>query len=323
MNTRIVIASIVLLSGFTACSDSSSAPEPVAETTVNLTGSIGQSTRAAIGSGYAEELKVGFVRQDETAVSAGSYGTWRVCSAVREGGAGNRPIVFDELQLYPSDGRAIRLHGYYPAVEESTVDAEAGKVFFTLDGLTDIMATGCLAATTYTPLRTCLFRHLLTQVRLVCYSDRAEQWGAIAKIEALEVHTRQELDCGLASPSLANASSGDGVKNIAVPDIAGLQVPQVAEGEDPPEPQGYILLPVSSADGETDGKPLRLRITTTKDGSGNEVETITPVSVTVAGGFQPGQTHLVSLFFTGNSAVQITSVRVEAWTDRDVGEWPI
>ena len=224
MNKLIVIAAIVFLSGVAACSDGNSESQLVPEPAVRLEGTIGLSTRGVIDSGYEGELKVGFARQDETAASAESYGAWRICKAVREGGAGSRPIVFDEPQWYPSDGRTIHLHGYYPA-GAGTLDPQTGKATFTVDGKTDIMATGCLSASTYEPVRTCTFRHLLTQIAWVCYGDRAELWGAVTKIAVVEVHTRQELDYGLESPSLADVSSGDGIQDLLVQDIAGLPVP--------------------------------------------------------------------------------------------------
>ncbi len=65
--------------------------------------------------GYEQDLKVSFARQDESAVSMGAYSGWAVHEAVRQGGRGNRPIVFAQSQSYPADDRHIRLHGYYPA----------------------------------------------------------------------------------------------------------------------------------------------------------------------------------------------------------------
>lgn len=322
MNNFIVAAfiSVAILWGLTACSDSDPTPPPVPETVVCLEGSIGASTRGVIGSGYEQDLKVNFARQDESAVLTGTYGRWAVHKAVRQGGRGNRPIVFAESQSYPADGRHIRLHGYYPV--ENEVDPVTGKVIFTLDGMTDIMATGCLSATAYAPVRTCLFRHLLTQVGLVCYSDRAVLWGEIVKIEAVGVHTRQELDCTDESPRLTDVSSAEVIKNVIVQGITGLFLPQVDEGEGLLDAQGYILLPASLPVG-TDGNPLRLEITTTKDGKGNEIETITSVSITVEDGFQIGKRHVVSLFFTTGTRIQTSFVGVEPWTDHDADELPI
>lgn len=322
MNKRIVIIALILLSGITACSDGDPAPQPVAETTVRLAGAIGQSTCGVIDSGYEKELAVSFARQDESSVSAGSYGAWGVHQAVRQGGAGNRPIDFAELQPYSPDGGTVRLHGVYPAVAEDASGIRTGKAVFTVDGMTDIMATGLLTATCYVPVRTCTFRHLLTQVRPVCYSNCSEEWGAVVKIEAEDVHTRQELDYGEAAPLLNDISSDTDIRNIAVQEIAGLSLPEVEEGAGLPEAQGYILLPVSPVNGTAE-HPLHLRVTTTKDGRGNAVETVSRVAVTVEGGLQAGKRHIVSLFFTGGSKIETTSVSIEQWADRDAGEMPL
>lgn len=313
MKKIIVIATIACLRALTACSDGSDpTPQPVPETTVCLEGAIGVSTRAVIGSGYKKDLAVCFARQDET--GSGVYGTWSVSGAVRSGGAGNRPVVFDETQLYPSDGSNIRLHGYYPATGEA--DAATGRMTFTIDGMTDVMATGSLSGNSFAPLRTCTFHHLLTQLGLVCYSDRTDRWGEIAGIEVTGVHTRQQLDWQSVSPVLSDASSTEDIKAVAVQEIAGLAIPEVEEGGELPEAQGYILLPASLV-------PLQLEVTTTKDGNGNAVETVSRVSVSVEGGFLPGKRHVVSLFFTDGRKIQATTVGVEQWTDRDAGEIPI
>lgn len=318
----IISISIAILPGLAACSDSNPTPEPVPETAVCLEGAIGQSTRGVIGSGYEKDLEVCFARQDETTVSKESYGTWGIYEAVRTGGKGNRPIVFVESQSYPEDGRRIRLHGYYPAKGESGVVAGTGKVTFIVDGTTDIMSTGILTASGYVPIQTCTFRHLLTQVRLVCYSDQADRWGTIKTIEAIDVHTRQTLDLEQETSHLDDISSGDAIKNIPIQDIANLPIPEVTAGEDLPESQGYLLLPVSPVDGTAE-HPLHLRITTTKDGRGTEHETVSEVSFHIEDGFQTGKSHVVTLFFTDKSQIQTTSVGVEAWTDHEQDDMPI
>lgn len=318
----IVLASVAILPGLAACSDSDPAPEPVPETAVCLEGAIGASTRGIIGSGYEQDLKVSFARQDESAVSTGTYSEWAVHEAVRQGGRGNRPIVFAESQSYSADGRHIRLHGYYPSEGEPTTDAGTGKVTFCIDGTTDIMATGILEGNGYVPVTTCTFRHLLTQVRLVCYSDRADAWGTIRTIEAADVHTRQELDLAAETPRLADISVAEDIKNLPVQDIAGLLIPQVASDGSPPEAQGCLLLPAFPEDGTAD-HPLHLRITTTKDGNGNPKETLSDVFIRIEGGFQIGKSHIVSLFFTEAANIQTTHVSVEAWTADEQGEMPI
>lgn len=314
--------SIAILPGLAACSDSNPTPPPVPETAVYLEGAIGASTRGVIGSGYEQDLEVSFARQDESAVSTGTYGGWTVHKAVRQGGRGNRPIVFAELQSYPGDGRHIRLHGYYPAEDEPETVAGTDKVTFRIDGTTDLMATGIFEGSGYVPVTNCTFRHLLTQVRLVCYSACAGEWGAIKKIDAVGVHTRQELDLAVETPCLADISVAKDIKNLPVQDIAGLLIPQVAADGSPPEAQGYLLLPVFPDDGTAD-HPLHLRITTTKDGNGNPKETLSDVFIQIEGGFQIGKSHIVSLFFTGAGNIQTTHVSVEAWTEYEQGEMPI
>ena len=318
----IVLASVAILPGLAACSDSDPAPELLPETAVCLEGAIGASTRGIIGSGYEQDLKVSFARQDESAVSMGAYGGWAVHEAVRQGGRGNRPIVFAQSQSYPADGRHIRLHGYYPVEGEPTTDAGGGKVTFRIGGTTDIMATGILVGNGYVPVTTCTFRHLLTQVRLVCYSDRPAEWGTIKGIEAADVHTRQELDLSAETPRLADISVAEDIRNLPVQDIAGLLIPQVASDGSPPEAQGYLLLPASPVNGTAD-HPLHLRITTTKDGNGNLKETLSNVFVRIEGGFEIGKSHIVSLFFTGAANIQTTHVSVEAWMEDEQGEMPI
>ena len=252
----------------------------------------------------------------------GAYGGWAVHEAVRQGGRGSRPIVFAQSQSYPADGRHIRLHGYYPAEGEPTTDAGGGKVTFRIDGTTDIMATGILEGNGYVPVTTCTFRHLLTQVRLVCYSDRADAWGTIQTIEAADVHTRQELDLSAETPRLADISVAEDIRNLPVQDIAGLLIQQVASDGSLPEAQGFLLLPASPVDG-TAAHPLHLRITTTKDGNGNPKETLSNAFVRIEGGFEIGKSHIVSLFFTGASNIQTTHVSVEAWMEDEQGEMPI
>lgn len=318
----IVLASVAILWGLTACSDSDPTPLPVPETAVCLEGAIGASTRGIIGSGYEQDLKVNFARQDESAVLTGTYGRWAVHKAVRQGGRGNRPIVFAELQSYPADGRHIRLHGYYPVEGEPTTDAGTDKVTFRIDGTTDIMATGILVGNGYVPVTTCTFRHLLTQVRLVCYSDRVDAWGTIQTIEAADVHTRQELDLSAETPRLADISVAEDIRNLPVQDIAGLLIPQVASDGSLPEAQGFLLLPASPVDGMA-AHPLHLRITTTKDGNGNLKETLSNVFVRIEGGFEIGKSHIVSLFFTEAANIQTTYVSVEAWMEDEQGEMPI
>lgn len=332
MKNRIVIATFVFLSGLAACSDdggdNGSVLSPASGAAVRLEGAIGLSTRAVIGSGYNEDLQVCFARRDETGVSPNTYGAWSVCPAVRSGGAGSRPIVFVDAQLYPADGRNIHLHGYYPADSVGLVEpnASTGKVTFTIDGKTDMMATGRITASGGTSSAAevpvaCTFYHLLTQLSFVSYSDEADKWGEIVKIEATDIALKQELDWTVETPLLtAVASSPTG--RLSVQEIAQV-IPQVEEGGTPPAPKGYILLPAADGFGTGD-KTLWLEITTSKDGNGHEVEKTTRLYVTAPeGGFKAGFQHTISLFFTDGIGIEVTHVDVKPWEVEKEPELPV
>ena len=335
MKNKIVIATLVSLLGFTACSDDSGQePQPVRATAVRLEGAIGLSTRAVIGSGYNEDLKVCFARRDETGVSTDTYGGWGAYSAVRSGGAGSRPIIFNQTQVYPADGSRIHLHGYYPADSVGVVESNAstGKVTFTIDGKTDVMSTGRITASGGTSAAAevpvaCTFYHLLSQLSFVCYSNHLDKWGEITKIEAAGIPLKQELDWTVEAAdvklsSVANSETGTlQVQGIDYP-LAVLQV-----GQDDPLPgedkaKGYILLPVSDGLGAS-GKALWLNITTTKDGKGSETATTFRVPVSAEGGFQAGSRHVLFLFFTDGIGIEVSQVGVIPWIAQEEPEIPM
>lgn len=316
MKKRIVETAFVCLSGIMACSDGGNNGLQPVETTIRLEGSIGLSSRAAIGSGYADALAVCFARQDETVPGSRMYGAWSMCKAVRNGGDGRQPILFTVPQFYPVDGRTIRMQGYFPMEDETVASDVAGTVLFTVDGTTDIMATGLLNGNAYTPFNTCIFYHLLTQIQLVCYSRDADKWGSITQIDVVNVHTRQQLTFSVVLPFLTDVSSVADIKMVPVSDMPVFPIPEIEEEEDLPDPQGIVLLPVS-------GGAYRLRIVTTKDGRGNETETTSEVAIGVEDGFLTGKSHVISLLFTEESQIKTTSVGVTAWTEHDEVDIPI
>ena len=329
MKKKIVIATLVSLLGFTACSDDSGQEPPIVRpAAVRLEGAIGLSTRAVIGEDYNEDLKLSFARADISNVDAPDVaGPWGVYSAVRIGGGGSRPIVFTQTQNYPASG-SLYLHGYYPADGDKVVsDAETKKVTFTIDGETDVMATGRFKATNTQQTVTCTFRHLLTQLTFICYSNHADKWGEIKKIEAADIPLRQELDWTAETPVLSGVASLDGSSEkgtLPVQDITyPLVISQVNEGEPiPEEGKGYILLPVTGGLGGPTNA-LWLNITTTKDGKGGEAETTFRVPVSAEGGFQAGNRHALSLFFTDGIAIEVTRVGVTPWEDEEQPVMPI
>lgn len=317
MKNILLITTFAGLWLMTACSDGNDQElHPVPETAVRMEGAIDPSTRAVIGSGYEKDLEVCFARQDETGVLSAAYGLWSLCRATRNGGKGNQPILFADQQIYPVDGCNICLYGYYPASDDAvTFDATTGSIVFTVDGETDIMATGRITGNTYDPVKTCTFRHLLTQIQLVCYTDQSDKWGSVIKIEVADIYTKQQLDLLLGTPALAAIVSPGDIKNIVVPDMTEFQIPQLVD-EGLPDPQGAVLLPVLPANGTVEN-PLYLYVTTTRDGYGNEKTTVSKVGISVEGGFQTGKRHVIALLFTDGNRLNATTVGVEAWTNHE------
>ena len=136
--------------------------------------------------------------------------------------------------------------------------------------------------------------------------------GTIQTIEAADVHTLQELDLSAETPRLTDISVAEDIKTLPVQDIAGLLIPQVASDGSPPEAQGCLLLPAFPVDG-TAAHLLHLRITTTKDGNGNQKETLSDVFIRIEGGFQTGKKpYRLALFLRSsqhtNHACQCGSV---------------
>ncbi|WP_102408929.1 fimbrillin family protein [Parabacteroides bouchesdurhonensis] len=327
MKQSIRIITALLLWGSMSCSDGGdNTPHPVPVRDVSLEGGIGASTRAVINSGYKSDLDVCFARQDETGLEAGTYGMWTFLEATRTGGSGNRPILFTIPQLYKDNGGNTRLQGFYPAAgEDVTKDAFGGTVTFTVDGATDIMATPLLTGNTYSPVTTCTFQHLLTQLQFVCYSDKAaDKWGSVVKIEITGVHATQRLALATEALALADVSAVGDEKTLTVNDFSDVPIETVADMDTQglPDAQGYVLLPVLPVNG-TKESPLHLQITTTKDGEGNVQETVSKVSLSIDGGVKAGVKHVISLCFSEGNRIEAVSVGVKEWADQEQGEIPV
>lgn len=313
MKKKLIILLFVCLGAVTACSDDGN---PVAERIVVLKGAIGYATRAAIYSGYEQELAVCFCRQDESPVQRGTYGTYRLCTAVRGGGSGSRPIRFDLPQLYPDNGRKIRLWGYYPR-DGAFPDDATGTVSFEIDGKTDIMATDLLEGNNTSPVSFCTFNHLQTQLQFTCYSDQASAWGTIRSIEVLDVPAVWQLNLTDEKTRFWAATESRLLKNIRVSGISDLPVPEAElHSGTKPDAQGYILLPVGD---ETAGEPVQLRIITVRnDPKGVAKETEHRATIRLDNGLMPGMIHGIELFFS-NSVIDVVPVRVSEWKEEDKG----
>lgn len=297
----VVAAGLLLLAG---CSEGD-APQPAVLRSVCLDSSIGVSSRAVINSGYTKDLDLRFARQDELA-GTGLQGAWEYLDAVRTGGSGQTPIRFTRQQLYPTEGY-LRLHGYYPRTGSPV--AATNSVAFVIDGETDIMSTGILSGSNDEPVETCTFRHLLSQLQFICYSDKPEDWGNIVRIEVADLPLQQELRLEEESPVLHMAENSP-TGNLAVCELLDYAMPEVMSDGRKPDPKGYILIPVVPA--------IRLNIVTTKDGTGKEIVTAHPAIVSIEEGVQAGQVHRIELFFTA-SGIEIVTVTVTDWKNPPSG----
>lgn len=294
---RLMIAvGLLLLAG---CSEGDT-PQPVVVRSVRLDSSIGASSRAVIGSGYEKDLDIRFARGDESEERPGSYGMWGHLDAVRQGGLGETPIRFSRVQLYPSEGR-LRLHGYYPSTGSPVAGTDS--VLFVIDGETDIMSTGLLSGSNASPVESCTFSHLLSQLQFVCYTDKPADWGEIVRIEVTGLPLRGGLLLNEENPVFRPAV--DGFRgSLPVQDLSEYKIPALASDGKKPDPKGYILIPVVPS--------VCLNIVTTRDGTGGEAETTHLAVVTVEGGLQAGRVHRIELFFTA-SGIEILTVTVTEW----------
>ena len=240
----------------------------------------------------------------------GAYGGWAVHEAVRQGWKGEPPdcicpvaVITRRMAVISACTVIIRRRG----ADNRCRRGQSNLPHRRNDGYHG--HEGILEGNGYVPVTTCTFRHLLTQVRLVCYSDRADAWGTIQTIEAADVHTRQELDLSAETPRLADISVAEDIRNLPVQDIAGLLIRRSRPTDRFPRRKGFLLLPASPVDGMA-AHPLHLRITTTKDGNGNLKETLSNVFVRIEGGFEIGKTISSHSFHRSS---QHTKPRMSVW----------
>lgn len=310
---------LAVLSVMQGCSDGPGHEEP--SKALHLEGAIGTSTRAVINSGYEKDLDVCFARSDQGNV-------WQELPAVRIGGIGRTPIVFAEPQFYPDDNREVRLNGYYPG-SGWTGDVQERPVYIVTNGSTDLMATGLLSGSYSKPVTTCTFRHLLTQLKFLCFSDQPDLWGEITKIEVVDIHRQQTFTLSDKVPVLSpvESSATFSLSSICTGEGETLELYAGSPGSIPESltVQDSILVPAQGAG--TEQYPLTLHITTQKGGVGIEKpggyrHTATLVvkdTDTGESGVQAGFSHRVEMSFT-NSEIEIVAVSVDPWTSVEIDD---
>ena len=307
---------LAVLSVSQGCSDGPGHEVP--SKALHLEGTIGTSTRAVINSGYEKDLDVCFARSDQGSL-------WQELPAVRKGGIGRTPIVFAEPQFYPDDNREVRLNGYYPG-SGWTGDVPERPVYTITDGSTDLMATGLLSGSYSKPITTCTFRHLLTQLKFVCFSDQPDLWGAVTQIEVEGIYRQQTFRLTDTNPTLSPVTTS-GVATLGAIGTAAGRTFDLYDTSDGLLPaaravQDSILIPAQGAG--TAGHPLVLHVTTQKSGVGVEkpggylhTATLVVKEADGAGGVQPGYSHRVEIAFT-SSGLEVVGVSVEPWSSVEI-----
>ena len=313
-----IVFLMAVLSGLQACSDGDD-PDSLTGR-LQLEGAIGASTRAVLNSGYEADLAVCFARCD-----AGES-AWQELPAVRIGGAGSTPVVFDVPQFYPEGGKSVQLHGYYPRSGWAG-GAGGAPVYTVADGETDLMATGVLNGSyPDAQITGCTFRHLLTQLKFVCFSDQPDLWGAVTQIEVEGIYRQQTFRLTDTNPTLSPVTTS-GVATLGAIGTADGRTFDLYDTSDGLLPaaravQDSILIPAQGAG--TAGHPLVLHVTTQKSGVGVEkpggylhTATLVVKEADGAGGVQPGYSHRVEIAFT-SSGLEVVGVSVEPWSSVEI-----
>ena len=189
------------------------------------------------------------------------------------------------------------------------------------------MATGLLSGSYSKPVTTCTFRHLLTQLKFLCFSDQPDMWGAITKIEVEDIHRQQTFADKMPVLSPVESSATFSLSSICTGEGKTLELYTGSSGSISESLiiQDSVLVPTQGAG--TEQYPLILHITTQKGGVGIEKPggyqhtAILVVKDTDTGesGVQAGFSHRVEMSFT-NSEIEIASVSVDPWSSVEIDE---
>lgn len=163
--------------------------------------SVQSQTRGIIDTGYAQELKLNFllVPQDE---GTGDYPLYSSIPsgmqlpALRPAGEGYQEVSFEQgsEQYYPAreTRNRVKMLGWYPRVNGSTVTMDSGVLTFEIDGARDVMLTPEVEGSKAAGDRFSdtgkefTFNHLLTQLRVKAYAvdaAAARTWGAVSSVQ--------------------------------------------------------------------------------------------------------------------------------------------
>lgn len=285
---------------------------------IQLNAGIGVQTRALPGEGvispnYEQDLKVAFARIDQNATSW----TGTDLKAVRIGGSGKTPIAFELTQSYDvaNPNNKTTLIGYYPRPENTpaSTGTDPFNALYTIDGITDIMATPPVSGSKSGPINNCTFGHLLAQLqfRYVGSSDAQTKWQNISvKVKNVPLDLQLRINKGI-DPALTVATPGT-TGDLDV--VGGSKTPQSPDDASPNT--GYVMLyPVT--DLGTGANALTVEIT----GEYGNAQKTKQVDITnIANGLERGKSNLITLIFTVDGDISASATAdIAPWVPGNAG----
>ena len=305
----------------TSCSNNEdSAVVDSTKSEILMTAGIGTVTRAVINPDYENDLPVAFARMNPGV--PGNTWDYPDLKAVRVGGSGATPIVFETGQEYPASGN-VSLFGYYPR-PAATPTTTTNKLVadYSITGDEDIMATDFLSGSTATRITTCTFKHLLAQLqfRLVGSDGARGKWGngdgtgisvAIKNVpRSLQLTLTKSGAGGTAVLTTTTGTPDNG-------DLTVHGVPVMTNPDDQNPTLGYCMLFPTPGMGTVTipSAPVVVEVTANYDGT----PTTRPINIeNIAGGLQAGVSNLITLVFTTTGEITASST-IAPWAPGNNG----
>ena len=291
---KLLVMSLLVAAFLGSCTNME---EPVTDGTVEVSAGIAESTRAVIGSGYANDLEVSFARLDNPGTTGVQWNTPSI-DAVRTGGTGNTVLTFEPEQTYLTEEGESVLIGYYPRKTLNSGIANPVSVAYTITGEEDIMATGVQTGSLVNKFETFTFNHLLTQLQFKCTGSAGAtaKWTAITSIKVKNVTTGLKLSLDKTTGAKLTAP-GTADQTLTVKNC-----PSTVSTLDAEKPStGYLLL-YPTANMGTEDLPVSLEVKGTYDGS---PKTLNVAVSNISEGVKAGYSHLITLTFTEDGKIAV------------------
>ena len=307
--TEILQASLLATAFLAGCTNLEAPVVADSGEAIRITAGIGQTTRAVIDAGYADNLDVSFARIDHSTTAS----DWKspAIEAVRTGGVGKTSITFDPEQNYLSGNVQSALIGYYPRKALGSTTSNPVSVNYTITGAEDIMATEVQTGSLNQKFTSLTFQHLLTQLQFKCIgsADAVTQWTGVTSIKVTNARTDLTLSLDKTNGAKLTATGSQNqtltVKNC--PDAVS-----VATAANPLI--GYLMLYPTTGMG-TDAAAINLEITATYKGR----EKAQALAIdNISNGAKAGQSHLVTLTFTEDGKI-LAEAGIAQWVSGSGG----